>query len=126
MSTSLITPITGATSGYDALITRANEIAAQRHTWDYTLVTAAMSPYTILPEDQEIVVDGPSADVALVAPPVASSEGRRIRVSAHGLSGHTLTTTAEDASNINGSASLNHSQYTSRELACLNGKWLAY
>lgn len=126
MSTSQITPITGADTGYDALYTKANNIASKRHTWDYTLVTAAMSPYTVASDDQELVIDAPSNNVAIVVPAVASSEGRRIRISAHGLSGHTLTTTAADASNINGSASLSHSQYTSKELACLNGKWLAY
>lgn len=102
------------------------ENARLRHTWDFTLVTAAMSPYTVLASDQELVIDSPSADVALVIPAVASSEGRRIRVSVHSLAGHAASTTAADSSNINGSASLSHSAYTSREIACLNGKWLAY
>jgi len=97
-----------------------------RHTWDYTLVTSAMSPYTVAADDQELVVDAPSGNVAIVVPAVASSEGRRLRVSVHSLAGHTVTTTAADSSNINGSASLSHSAYTSKGLACLNGKWLAY
>lgn len=126
MSSSQITPVTGADSGYAALVTKVNDLSAKRHTWDYTLVTAAMSPYTILAADQEILVDGPSGNVALVVPAVGSSEGRRIRISAHALGGFTLTTTASGGTNINGSASLSHSQYTSKELACLNGKWLAY
>jgi len=126
MSSSQITPIVGADLGYAALATKANNIAAKRHTWDYTLVTSAMSPYTILDADQEILVDGPAANVALVLPTPGSSEGRRFRISAHSLAGFTLTTTVSGGSNINGAASLSHSNYTSKELACLNGKWLAY
>jgi hypothetical protein len=126
MSSSQISPITGADSGYDALFTKANTIAAKRHTWDFTLVTSAMSPYTVASDDQELVIDSPSGNVAIVIPSTASSEGRRIRISSHALSGHTLSTTAADSSNINGSGSFSHSAYTSKEFACLNGKWLAY
>jgi hypothetical protein len=126
MSTSQFSPITGSDSGYDSLVTKVNTLAAVRHTWDYTLVTAAMSPYTVLASDQELVIDSPSGNVAIIVPAVSGAEGRRLRVSAHSLSGHTLTTTAADSSNINGSASLSHSGFTSKELACLNGKWLAY
>jgi hypothetical protein len=126
MATSKYIAVSAADSGYAALTTKVNNLAAIRHTWDFTLVTSAMSPYTVLAADQELVIDAPAANVALVLPAVADSDGRRVRISAHGLSGHTLTTTVADASNINGSASLSHSQYTSKELACLNGKWLAY
>lgn len=125
-TTSQITKPTGADSGYAALLTKIVSLIDLRQTWDYLLVTAGMSPYTILAADQEIVIDSPSGDVALVLPAVASSEGRRIRISVHSKAGHTVSTTVADASNINGSATLTHSDYTSKELACLHGKWLAY
>src|SRR5689334_20201848 len=128
MATQRLTQVLASDSGYDALLGKVNETISKRQSWDLTIVTAAMSPYTIQDDDQEILVDSPTGDVALRLPNVASStsEGRPIRISCHSLNGHTLTTTVLGGSNINGSASLSHSPYTSKACYCLNGKWLAY